>query len=194
MRMPSALFRVPTIALLLALPLAGQTVDTYQIDPVHSTVGFKIRHLVAKVTGHFGTFQGKIKVDTQDISRSSVEVTIDAKTINTAVDARDNHLRGKDFFNVATYPSITFKSTSVKEVAKGKLEVTGAFTMHGVTRTITIPITNLGTSNGMKPGDVVAGFEGALKLNRSDYGMGYMVPMLGDDVEISLDVEANKVH
>lgn len=184
----------PALALLLVLPAAAQGVDTYQIDPVHSNIGFKVRHLVSKVTGRFAGVQGKVMVDTQDISKSSVNVTIDAASISTGVDARDKHLKSPDFFEVAKYPTITFTSTSVKEVSKGELQVTGTFTMHGVSNTITIPVSNLGTTAGMKPGTVVGGFEGALKLKRSDYGMKSMIGPLGDDVDISLNIEADKVN
>lgn len=174
-----------------ALPLAAQ--DTYKIDPVHSEVSFKVRHALAKVSGRFAKFSGTIKVDTADITKSSVEVSIEAASINTDNEGRDKHLKGADFFDVEKFPTITFKSTSVKEVAKGKLEVTGAFTMHGVTKTITFPIANAGTQPGMKPGTVLAGFvDGALTLNRSDYGVKYGIPLVGDEVAISLNVEAGK--
>jgi polyisoprenoid-binding protein YceI len=184
---------LPALALVMALPAVAQT-DVYEIDPVHSNVGFSVRHLVSKVPGRFAGFKGKVMVDTKDITKSSVDVTIDASTISTGVDKRDGHLKGPDFFDVTTFPTLTFKSTSVKEVAKGKLEVTGTFTLHGVSRTLTIPVTNLGTTAGMAPGQVVAGFEGAVKVNRSDYGMKYMVGPLGDEVEITLNVEAVKVN
>ena len=139
---------VLAVLALAALPALAQ--DTYKIDPVHSEVSFKIRHLLAKVNGRFTKFSGLIKVDTKDISKSSVEVTIEAASINTDVEARDKHLRSDAFFDVAKYPTITFKSTSVKEVAKGKLEVTGDFTLHGVTKRITFPISNAGTGPGMQ--------------------------------------------
>jgi len=197
-------FFLPAIAIVLTLPAAGQgtpavpptaqSVDTYQIDAVHSSVAFKVRHLISKVPGHFATYQGKVMVDTKDITRSSVDVTIDAASISTGVDGRDTHLKGPQFFDVAKFPTLSFKSTAVKEVSKGMLEVTGTFTMHGVAKTITIPVTNLGTTAGMKPGSVVAGFEATLKLNRSDYGMGFMVGPLGDEVDISLNIEAGKVN
>jgi len=183
---------LPAMALVLALPALAQGVDTYTIDAVHSNVGFKVRHLVSKVTGRFGGVQGKVNIDTKDVSKSSVDVKIDTATVSTGVEARDNHLKTADFFDVATYPAITFKSTGVKEVSKGMLEVTGAFTMHGVTKTITIPVANLGTTPGMKPGTVVGGFEGNLTIKRSDYGMTKMIGPLGDDVEISLNIEASK--
>jgi polyisoprenoid-binding protein YceI len=177
---------------LAALPALAQ--DTYKIDPVHSEISFKIRHLLAKVNGRFTKFSGLVKVDAKDISKSTVEVTIEAASINTDVEARDNHLRSDAFFDVAKYPTITFKSTAVKEVAKGKLEVTGDFTLHGVTKRITFPISNAGTGPGMQPGAVVAGFvDGALTINRNDYGIKTFPGALGDDVSIALNVEAGKV-
>jgi polyisoprenoid-binding protein YceI len=186
-------FRVLLAALALAaLPASAQ--DVYKIDPVHSQVAFQIRHFVSKVSGRFAKFSGEIRVDTKDITKSTVEVTIDAASINTDNQTRDNHLKSPDFFDVAKYPAITFKSTSVKEVAKGKLEITGDFTLHGVTKRISFPITNAGTAPGMQPGSVVAGFtDGALTLNRSDYGIKTFPGVLSDDVAISLDVEADKV-
>ena len=177
---------------LAALPALAQ--DTYKIDPVHSEVSFKIRHLLAKVNGRFTKFSGDIQVDAKDVTKSTVEVSIDAASINTDNEARDKHLRSDAFFDVAKYPTITFKSTSVKEVSKGKLEVTGDFTLHGVTKRITFPITNAGTMAGMQPGSVVGGFtDGALTINRNDYGIKTFPGALGDDVAIALNVEAGKV-
>lgn len=187
-------FRVLLTSLALAaLPALAQ--DTYKIDPVHSEVSFKIRHLLAKTSGRFTKFSGTIKVDTADISKSSVDVTIEVASINTDNADREKHLKSPDFFDVEKYPTITFKSTSVKEVVKGKLEVTGDFTLHGVTRRITFPITNAGTQPGMQPGTVVAGFiDGALTINRNDYGIKTFPGVLGDEVAISLNVEAGKVE
>ena len=176
---------------LAALPAMAQ--ETYKIDPVHSEVAFKVRHGLGKVSGRFTKFAGEIKVDTKDISKSSVAVTIDATSISTDNAGRDKHLQSPDFFDTAKFPTITFKSTDVKEVAKGKLEITGDFTMHGVTKRITFPISNAGTQPGMKPGSVVAGFiDGALTLNRLEYGVKYGVPLVGEEVAISLNIEAGK--
>jgi polyisoprenoid-binding protein YceI len=182
---------VLAVLALAALPALAQ--DTYKIDPVHSEVSFKIRHLLAKVSGRFTKFSGDIKIDTKDINKSSVEVSIEVASINTDNESRDKHLKTPDFFDAEKFPAITFKSTSVKEVAKGKLEVTGDFTLHGVTKRITFPITNAGTQPGMKPGTVVAGFiDGALTINRNDFGIKTFPGALGDDVVISLNVEAGK--
>lgn len=178
-------------AVLAVLPARAQ--DTYKIDAVHSEISFKIRHLLAKTSGRFTKFSGTIQVNPADISKSSVEVSIEAASIATDNEARDKHLRSADFFDVEKYPTITFKSTSVKEVAKGKLEVTGDFTLHGVTKRVTFPITNAGTQPGPQPGSVIAGFiDGALTLNRNDYGIKYGPAVLGEEVAISLNVEARK--
>jgi polyisoprenoid-binding protein YceI len=183
-------FLLPLFAMMLTLPVLA--VDTYKIDPVHSETSFRVRHLVSKVSGRFAKFEGTILVDNADMAKSSVNVTIDATSLSTDNGARDKHLASPDFFDSAKFPTLTFHSTAVKEVAKGKLEVTGQFTMHGVTRTITIPVTNLGTSAGMKPGTFVAGFEGALEIKRSEYGMSTYIPAVGDEVQITLNVEADK--
>ena len=188
MRNPALL--IPAI-LTLALPTFAQ--DVYKIAPVHSQVGFRIRHVVAKVSGRFAKFDGTIKIDTKDITKSSVEVNIDAASVNTDNEARDKHLKSADFFETEKFPAITFKSTAVKEPAKGKLEVTGNLTIKGVTKQVTIPITNAGTHAGMKPGTVLAGFiDGALKINRNDFNIKYGPGILGDEVDITLDIEAGK--
>ncbi len=181
------------IVALAAVPASAQ--DVYRIDPVHSGIAFTIRHLLSKTSGRFTKFSGEIHLDTKDITKSSVEVTIDASSINTDSTMRDNDLRSSNFFDVAKYPTITFKSTSVKEVAKGKLQITGTFTLHGVTKQITFPITDAGTGPGMRPGSVVAGFiDGALTLDRDDYGIKTYDGLVGRHVAITLDVEADKVQ
>lgn len=181
---------VPVLAALLALPALAQ--DVYKIDPVHSQVGFKVRHFMAKVSGRFAKFEGTIRIDEKDMSKSSVEVKIDAASINTDNEARDKHLRSADFFEVEKFPAITFKSTAVKEVAKGKLEVTGDLSIRDVTKRVTFPIMNAGTRE-VRPGKVVAGFiDGALRINRMEFGVKYGPAVVGEDVDIELNVEAGK--
>jgi polyisoprenoid-binding protein YceI len=125
-----------------------------------------------------------------------VDVSIAVASINTDNTNRDAHLRSADFFDAEKFPTITFKSTSVKEVSKGQLQITGDFTMHGITKRITLPIASLG---GMAtPKDFRAGFEGTLKLNRQDFGLKWNKTLdaggtlLGDVVDISLAIEAVK--
>jgi polyisoprenoid-binding protein YceI len=185
------LFASILTATALSLPVLAQ--DTYKIDPVHSEVSFRIRHLVSKVPGRFTRFQGTVLLDEANLSKSRVDVSIEAASISTDVDARDKHLKTADFFDVEKFPTLTFKSTSVKEVAKGKVEVTGDFTLHGVTKSIVLPVSLMGSMKG-QGGEIRGGFEAVLKLNRNDYGIKTYPGMLGDEVDIALNIEAAKVE
>lgn len=187
-----SLFRTATaLAFVLSLPLAGM--DAYSIDAVHSEVSFRIRHLVSKTPGRFTRFQGTIQVDEKDLAKSSVDVSIEAASINTDNEARDKHLRNPDFFDVAKFPTITFKSVAVKVEGPGRVLVTGDLTMHGVTKRITIPVGIMGTTKGMQ-GEIRGGFSGDVKLNRNDYGITTYPGVLGEDVDISLNIEAVKIE
>lgn len=177
----------------LVASLPAVAADTFKIDAVHSEVSFKIRHLLSKTPGRFTKFQGTIVLDEKDLAKSAVEVLIDAASINTDNENRDKHLRDKDFFETAKFPTITFKSVSMVETAKRTLAVTGDLTMRGVTKRITIPMVYLGTVQSPFK-DTRAGFEGSVKLNRTDFGITYGAGMLGEDVEISLSVEAVKLE
>jgi len=182
-------------AMVLAAASAGAA-DTYTFDKGHSEIGFQIRHFVSKVRGRFTDYDGTIVVDKAKPEASTVEITIKATSINTDNENRDKDLRSPNFFDVEKNPEITFKSTKV--VAKGgdKYDVTGNFTMHGVTKEITLPVTYLGEANAGRMQK--AGFETSITLNRKDYGLAWNRNldtggvMLGDDVTISINVEANK--
>lgn len=185
----------PLAALVLSLPAAAQ--DTYKVDAAHSEVTFKVRYLVGKVSGSFGAFSGTVVVDEQDPAKSSVDFTIQAASINTNNEARDKHLRTADFFEVEKHPTLTFKSVSVKEVAKGKLEVTGDFTLRGVTKRITVPVSNLGASIHPRSQKVNAAFQTAFTIQRKDYGMNYGLTdaaniVVGNEVDIELTILAEK--
>ena len=181
------------LVLAVAGPAAAQT---FNIDPVHSSVGFKVRHLVSKTAGRFDAFAGTIVVDRDDLTKSSVELSIKAASIDTDNEDRDAHLKGADFFDVEKYPEMTFKSTKIDKADEDVFDVTGEFTMHGVTKTITIPVEILGFGPGMQ-GGTTAGFETRFKLDRKDYGIvwnraldaGSLV--VGNTVEVSITVEAH---
>jgi polyisoprenoid-binding protein YceI len=186
------------LAFLLAAALPALAADNYRIDASHSEISFKVRHFLSKTPGRFAKFQGLLQLDEKDITKSMVELTIDATSITTDHENRDKHLKSADFFDVEKFPTLTFKSTAVKEVAKGRLEITGDFTMRGVTKRITFPITNLGTQPtgmGMRAGFV----DGALRINRKDFGLTWNRvldtggTMLSDEVDIVLNVEAVKI-
>ena len=190
---------VPIMALMLAFPAVLPAVETYNIDSAHSEATFRIRHLAfTKVSGK-APLQGTIRMDESDQRKSSVDVIIDAASINTGNETRDKDLRSARFFDVATYPNITFKSSAVTEVSKGKLSVTGTLTMHGQAKTVVIPVEFKGTAPGAKPGTTVAGFEGNLSLDRTDYGIktdasdSGDVGMVGKEVTLNLIIEADKV-
>ena len=167
--------------------------ETYAIDLAHSSVGFSIRHLVSRTTGHFNEFSGTITYDPESPQASSFSGTIEAKSIDTGNERRDNHLRGADFFDVAKFPSIEFTSTSVKKGKEDFLEVTGTLSLHGVTRTVTLPIEVLGVGVHPMKGKAVAGFAAEFAVKRSDYGVDNWTDaagVLGDEVKITVLIEA----
>lgn len=183
------------LVLALLLPsLAAAEPAVYKVDADHSGVNFSIRHFVSNVSGRFRDFDGVIKYDPQNPAASSVGFTIRAASIDTTNNDRDEHLRSKDFFEVAKYPTLTFASTRVAPRGAATLEVTGNLTMHGVTREITFPVQLLGTMRA--PQGEKAGFEAAFTLNRKEFGINWnnlldSGPMLGDEVKIRIEIEAN---
>jgi polyisoprenoid-binding protein YceI len=188
----------------LAVILAGLSLappafaaETYTFDKAHSTVGFQVRHIFTNVSGRFTDYAGTIQVDRAKPESSTVELTIQATSIDTAEPKRDGHLRTADFFDVANHPTITFKSTAVKANGKDSYLVTGDFTMHGVTKQITLPVTVLG--EGKDPmGNEKMGLETSFTLNRKDYGLNWNRALetggvlVGDEVKVQIAIEANK--
>jgi polyisoprenoid-binding protein YceI len=164
--------------------------ETFKFDKVHSFVGFRIRHIVTKVEGRFRDYDGTIVLDRANPAASRVELTIQTASIDTGNDTRDKDLRSPNYFDVEKYPTIVFRSTKVEPKGADVYDVTGDFTMHGVTKTIHVPAKHTGFG---KMGNVEkAGFEVSLALKRSDYGMNTGAPVVGDDVEINILVEGNK--
>lgn len=187
------------IALTGVAAAAQAAPQTYDIDPVHSQVGFTVRHFFSKVPGHFKQFSGVILADEKNPEASSVDVTIQTASIFTDNDARDNHLRGSDFFAADSFPTITFKSTKVTPAGKDRYQVAGNLTMRGVTKAVVLDMEFLGKgemSLGGKSMGTKAGFDATTTLNRQDYGIRWnkMLDqggvMLGDDVAVSLHIEA----
>ncbi len=187
--------RLVAILALLAAGVGGQLpaladTEIFTFDKAHTLIGFRIRHLLTKVEGRFKGFDGTIWIDRANPTASKVELTIQAASIDTAVDARDNDLRSPNYFDVAKYPTITFKSSKVEAKGTDQYDVTGEFSMHGVTKTIRVPVKALGFGTMGKTEK--AGFEIALPINRKDYGIVSGSPIVGEDVEINIQVEANK--
>jgi polyisoprenoid-binding protein YceI len=189
---------VLTVAALVLVAAGAFAADTFNVDRNHSEATFQIRHLVSKVSGRFDDFSGSVSIEPDAPAASSVEFTIKAASINTGVANRDNDLRSPNFFEADKYPEITFKSTSIKPGAKKDVyEVTGTFTMHGVTRTITLPV-EFGGFIKDPWGNQRAGFTLTTELNRKDYGINWNKTldngglMLSDDVSINVNIEAVK--
>jgi polyisoprenoid-binding protein YceI len=166
--------------------------DPYKIDPVHSTVLFKISHLRAgKVYGRFDKFSGTFNLDPADPSKDRVEVELLTDSLDSNSQGRDKDVKGPDFLNTAQFPKATFKSTSVKKVDDNHLEVTGDLTLKSVTKPITLNVEILGNGKGMK-GETRQGLEATTTLNRSDFDIKYMLPALGDEVSLTLAIEGIK--
>ena len=184
-------------ALFFVLTLSLHAEDTYKIDPVHSAINFKVRHFFSFVNGSFKKFEGTINVDTDHPEKSSVTATIDAASIDTKNDNRDQDLRSDHFFDVAKYPTITFKSKSVKQTGADSGDIIGDLTMHGVTKEITLHVKFLGKGKGMQ-GKAISGWQVTPEpIKRSDYGLNWSkmvegTAAVGEEVTISIDVEADK--
>jgi polyisoprenoid-binding protein YceI len=173
--------------------------QSYDIDPIHSSATFKVRHLmVANVRGELGQISGQVVIDDSDLTRSSVEATIDATAINTRDEKRDAHLRSPDFFDTATYPTITFKSKRVQVARSGNLLVTGDLTIHGVTRETTLDVEPLSPDVRDPWGNQKRGVSATTKINRKDFNVSFNAALdgggvvVGDEVSVTLEVELGR--
>ena len=170
----------------------------WKIDPVHSEIKFKVRHLViSSVTGQFTVFDATVESDKPDFTDAKIKFEADVDSITTKNDQRDGHLKSADFFDAANNPKLTFVSTSV--IKKGDVyEANGALTMRGITKPVTLTVTYNGTVNGFG-GVEVAGFEIRGKVNRFDYGLQWNGlteaggVVVGDEVKIEIEAELNRV-
>lgn len=181
--------------LLLSTPtLLSAEPTTWSVDGTHSEVAFSVRHFFTQVPGGFGEFEGTIVHDPDNIPGSTVDFTVQAASINTNDAKRDEHLKSGDFFDTASHPTLTFKSTSVSGMG-GDLEVTGDLTIRGTTKTVTIPVQFAGSME--TPMGKKAGFSSKFTIDRTDYGVSWNRGLegggavLGDEVEIRINIEAN---
>jgi polyisoprenoid-binding protein YceI len=193
-----------SFGLLLPVLLAGAATlsqaqtSTWKIDPAHSAANFSVRHLgISNVHGRFGGITGEIIFDPVDLTKSSVKATIDTTTIDTGVPARDNDLKSDHFFDVAKYPTMTFVSKSIAKNGDG-YTVTGDLTMHGVTKSVELSMD--APSGEVSMGKATRrGFDATTTIHRKDFGLTYGQAltkagdaMIGDDVKVTLEVEAAK--
>lgn len=195
--MKRLLATVSTIIALSLPALASATI--WNIDPEHSNIGFKVRHLmVSNVRGLFEKHSGVVDINDKDITKSKVEVTIDTASINTNVQKRDEHLRSADFFDVATFPAMTFVSKKVAKAGKNKLKVTGDLTLHGITKQVVLDVEGP-TGESKDPWGVIRrGAVASTKINRKDFGLVWNKGLetggvvVGDEVTITLEIEMIK--
>ncbi len=180
---------------ILNLSMGRALAAVYDVDPVHSHVGFRIRHFTSKVNGEFRTFVGTINFDPDHPKQSTAEGTIQTISINTDNEKRDAHLRSKDFFKCDQFPTISFKTTGAQVIEKDKVRITADFTMLGITKPITLDVEVGGLMNA-PGGETRAGFSITGMINRKDFGMNYNIAldrgglMIGDEVALQLDIEA----
>ncbi len=190
--------KIIAICLMLALPTLSSA-TTWNIDPDHSNVGFKVKHMmVSNVKGIFEKYTGIVEINDKDITQSKIEVTIDTNSINTNVEKRDEHLRSADFFDVANYPTIKFVSKKVAKAAKGALKVTGDLTIHGITKEVVLDMDPLSKESKDPWGNTRRGTSASTKISRKDFGLNWNKTLetggvlVGDEIIISLEIEMVK--
>ena len=169
---------------------------TWNLDPAHSTAEFKVRHMmISWVKGKFTGLTGSLTLHESDHAYSGVEASIDVASVSTGAADRDNHLKSADFFNAAEFPTIAFKSTDVKSTGKGEFEVSGDFTLHGVTKPVTFAVEDFSEPAKDPWGNQRIGLLATTKINRKDFDLGWNAALetggvlVGEDVTITLDVQ-----
>lgn len=181
---------IGSLTALLAFAVATSA-DEYALDKGHAGVTFKISHAgISQTFGRFNTIDGAFRLD-PDPAKAAFVLNIVTDSIDTANKQRDDHLRSPDFFNVKQFPYITFQSTAVKKIDNG-YEVTGDLSLHGVKKSKTLTLVGGNIVEFPKKGDFRTGFTTDLKLNRSEFGMEKAIPMIGDEVVISISFEGTK--
>jgi polyisoprenoid-binding protein YceI len=171
-------------------------VSTWNIDPAHSVAEFKVKHMmISNVKGQFAKVSGVLNLDESDLTKSHIEATIEAGSINTRDDQRDTHLKSADFFHVEQHPTLAFKSTRIRKVGNGELAVTGDLTIRGVTRNVEFAVEGP-TPPAKDPwGNTRLGLSATTKINRKDFGLTWNAALetggilVGDEVTITLDVQ-----
>ena len=178
--------------LAFAASCAAQT-QTWQIDPAHTTSQFSVRHLaISTVRGVFEKTTGTVVFDPADPAKTQIDATIDASTVNTRVQMRDNDLRSPHFFEVDKYPTITFKSKRTEVEGPGKLKVTGDLTMHGTTKEVVLEVEGPTPPINSPMGDIRMGASATTKISRHDFGVDGGAGVAGDEIQITLDVELKR--
>ena len=188
--------KITFILSFVLLSIASFAQTTWTADPYHSKLAFTVTHLgIADVPGHFDKYDVSVTSSKPDFSDAVVELTAQVNSINTRIEPRDNHLKSADFFNAEKYPTMTFKSTSIKKAGKDKYTLNGNLTLLGVTKPVSVSMLYRGTTaNPNAKGAPVAGIQITGTIKRSDFGLGagFPAPMISDEVTIKADGEFGK--
>ena len=188
------------ISSLLAAAPALAAPTTWDIDSAHSVASFSIKHMmVSTVRGQFGKMTGTVTMDGNNVKTAMVDATVDASTIDTHEPKRDGHLKSPDFFDVAKFPNLTFKSTKVEVAANGAIKLHGDLTIHGITKAVAFDVQPLSKEYKNLAGVMVVGTSATTKINRKDFGLTWNKPLeaaggvlVGDEVTVNLDLELDK--
>ena len=179
-----------------ALATPHTATAAWNIDPVHSVAEFKVRHMmISNVKGQFTKLAGVMTLDEADVTKSRIEASIEAASVNTRDAQRDTHLKSADFFDVEKFPTLSFKSTRVTRTGDGELAVTGGLTIHGVTREVVFAVEGPAPPAKDPGGNIRVGLSATTKISRKDYGLTWNTPLetggilVGDEVTITLDVQ-----
>ena len=184
--------------LFLSATALALTAQTYQIDSSHSGANFRVKHMmVTNVSGRFSNLKGAVTYDEKNLNKSSIEATVDIETINTNEPKRDAHLKSPDFFDVAKFPQMTFKSTKIYK-AGGVTKADGDLTLHGVTKPVTLTLTELSGEVKHPMGTIVRGAVATTRISRKDYGLTWNKTIeaggvvVGDEIAITLEIELSR--
>ncbi|MCH2105924.1 MAG: YceI family protein [Planctomycetes bacterium] len=190
----------PVLALLCVLPSSlrapeavspAADAEAYTVDLVHSTILFKVNHLgISNAYGRFNKFSGDIQWAPEDLSQTSVSFEVDAASVDSNHEGRDDHLRGPDFFSVKEFSTWSFASKEVKSLGEDRYEVTGDITVRGKTEELSFEMEKTGEGESERFGKKV-GFEAMFTVKRTEFGMSYAIPGIGDEVHVTLSIEAN---
>lgn len=176
-------------AAVAVLPAVGQ-MQTWKVDPAHSAAQFSVRHMgISTVGGAFTKVSGSVQYDPSDPAKTTIEATIEAASVDTRVEMRDEDLRSPNFFDAAKYPTLTFKSKRVEVAGAGKLKVTGDLTIHGVTKEVALDVDGPSAEVKDPRGRLHMGASASTKVNRQDFGVSGAGTMVGNDVPIVIDLE-----
>ena len=180
------------VALVLIIPAAAET-QTWNIDGAHSSAQFAVRHMgISTVRGAFTKVSGTVQYDATNLAKTTIDATIEAASVDTRVEMRDNDLRSPHFFDASKYPTLTFKSKKVEEAGPGKLKVTGDLTIHGVTKEVTLDVEGPSAPVKDPRGNLRVGASASTTINRKDFGVNGADAVVGDDVPITIDMELTR--